>query len=104
MDFWPLPRAKTGRSVARIEWVKQRLDNWALWKDRESHGGLGFATRSVLLSDAVDRYRETPLPVDEVTIVQLLPGVVVVLMAAALNVYQASCLETTEWFSMKIDM
>ena len=52
--------------MARIEWVKHRLDNWALWKDRESHGGLGYATQSVLLSDAVDRYRETPLPVDEV--------------------------------------
>jgi len=52
--------------MARIEWVKQRLENWALWKDRESRGGLGYATTSVLLSEAVDRYREVALPVDEV--------------------------------------
>ena len=52
--------------MARIEWVKQRLENWALWKDKEANGGLGFATRSVLLSDAVDRYRETVMPVDDI--------------------------------------
>lgn len=52
--------------MARIEWVKHRLNNWALWKDRESRGGLGYATRSVLLSEAVDRYREAQLPVDDV--------------------------------------
>ncbi|MDO9235988.1 MAG: hypothetical protein Q7U28_08150 [Aquabacterium sp.] len=52
--------------MARIDWVKHRLDNWAEWKDRESRGGLGFATQSVLLSEVVDRYREVQLPVDEV--------------------------------------
>lgn len=52
--------------MARIEWIKQRLENWALWKDKESRGGLGFATRSVLLSDAVDRYREAVIPVDDI--------------------------------------
>lgn len=51
--------------MARIEWVKHRLDNWALWKDRERSGSLGYATQSVLLSEVVDRYRETPMPVDE---------------------------------------
>ena len=51
--------------MARIEWVKHRLNNWALWKERESSGGLGYATQSVLLSEPVDRYRETPMPVDE---------------------------------------
>jgi hypothetical protein len=52
--------------MARIEWVKHRLDNWAMWKDRQSKGGLGYATRSVLLSEAVDRYRESIIPVDDV--------------------------------------
>jgi hypothetical protein len=52
--------------MARIEWVKHRLDNWALWKERESSGGRGFATQSVLLSDGVDRYRESKMPVDDV--------------------------------------
>lgn len=51
--------------MARIEWIKHRLDNWALWKDRESHGSLGYATQSVLLSEVVDRYREVQLPIDE---------------------------------------
>lgn len=52
--------------MARIEWVKHRLDNWALWKDRESRGGLGFATQSAFLAERVDRYREAQLPVDDV--------------------------------------
>lgn len=53
--------------MARIEWVKHRLENWALWKDRESRGGLGFATQAAFLNDASsDRYRESRIPVDEV--------------------------------------
>ena len=52
--------------MARIEWIKHRLDNWALWKAREAAGGLGWATQSVLLSDPVDRSRELVLPCDEI--------------------------------------
>ena len=53
--------------MARIEWVKHRLENWALWKERESKGGLGFASQSSFLNEAVaDRYRESKIPVDEV--------------------------------------
>lgn len=52
--------------MARIEWVKTRLNNWALWKARENSGGLGFSKQSVLLSEPVDRYREVQMPVDEV--------------------------------------
>lgn len=52
--------------MARIEWVKHRLDNWALWKVREASGGLGWATQSVLLANLVDCSREIPLPVDEI--------------------------------------
>lgn len=47
--------------MARIEWIKQRLNNWALWKARESSGGLGFATQAAFLEDRVDRYREISL-------------------------------------------
>jgi hypothetical protein len=53
--------------VARIEWVKQKLENWALWKERENAGGLGFARQSVLLSGSViGGYREAIVPVDDV--------------------------------------
>ncbi len=44
--------------MARIEYIKHRLDNWALWKARENSCGLGFATRSVLLVDRVDCSRD----------------------------------------------
>ena len=53
--------------MARIEWVKQALDNWALWAERNRAGGLGYATQSVLLGmGVIDCDRETPLPVNEV--------------------------------------
>src|SRR4051812_36901254 len=53
--------------MARIEWVKYRLDNWALWKARESGGGLGFSSTTSFLHDASgDRYREAAIPVDDV--------------------------------------
>ena len=51
--------------MARIEWIKHRLNNWALWKVRESSGGLGFATSSIFLANRVDSSRDAPLPVDE---------------------------------------
>lgn len=44
--------------MARIDWIKHRLENWALWKERESRGGLGYATQSVLLTERVDHSRE----------------------------------------------
>lgn len=40
--------------MARIEWVKQRLFNWALWKEREGRAGLGFYSQSAFLRMAVD--------------------------------------------------
>ena len=51
--------------MARIEWIKHRLNNWALWKVRESSGGLGFATSSIFQANRVDSSRDAPLPVDE---------------------------------------
>lgn len=54
--------------MARIDWVKQRLDNWARWKEREQRHGLGFYTQSAFLRMAVDGsgYRDLTIPVDDV--------------------------------------
>ena len=54
--------------MARIEWVKQRLDNWARWKEREQRHGLGFYTQSAFLRMALDSggYRDLSIPVDDV--------------------------------------
>lgn len=53
--------------MARIEWVKHRLNNWALWKSRESAGGLGFSGQSSWLAiRQANRYRESVVPVDDV--------------------------------------
>lgn len=53
--------------MARIEWVKQRLDNWALWHERMNGGGLGFASQSSFLKEVdSSRYRESHVPVDDV--------------------------------------
>lgn len=50
----------------RIEWVKLRLNNWALWKAREAGGGLGFATQASFLREVdSSRYRESIIPIDE---------------------------------------
>jgi hypothetical protein len=49
----------------RIEWVSLRLNNWALYKARESAGGLGFATQSALLRESSSGYRESVIPIDE---------------------------------------
>jgi len=47
--------------VARLDYIKHRLDNWALWKARDGSGGLGYATTSVLLRERVDESREIHL-------------------------------------------
>lgn len=54
--------------MARIDWVKQRLDNWARWKEREQSHGLGFYRQSPFLRMAVDGsgYRDLAIPVDDV--------------------------------------
>lgn len=53
--------------MARLDRIKRRLDNWAMWKERGASGGLGFATRSVLLSDTWSRgsYNGMLIPVVE---------------------------------------
>ncbi|KQM68787.1 antiterminator Q family protein [Xylophilus sp. Leaf220] len=53
--------------MARIEWVKSRLDNWALWCDRNRCGALGFASQAAFLHESVDESsRESRIPVDEI--------------------------------------
>lgn len=51
--------------MARLDRIKRRLENWAMWKARGASGGLGFATRSVLLSDTWARgsYNGVNIPV-----------------------------------------
>jgi hypothetical protein len=53
--------------VARIDWVKLRLENWARWHARMHGGGLGYASSSALLADPADRQvHEARMPVDEI--------------------------------------
>jgi hypothetical protein len=53
--------------MQRIEWVKQRLENWALWKDREDSGRRGWDTASVLLNtEPSGGYRECKVPILDV--------------------------------------
>ena len=54
--------------MARIEWVRQRLENWALWHERDGGGSLGYASQSSFLSEAAEtsRYRVSTVPVDDV--------------------------------------
>ncbi|APW38982.1 hypothetical protein RD110_18690 [Rhodoferax koreense] len=53
--------------MARIEWVKHRLNNWALWKVQEASGGMGFAKQSAFLNDAPQETTpEARIPVDEI--------------------------------------
>lgn len=53
--------------MARIEWVKQRLDNWALWHASMAGEGRGWASTSSFLKEVdSSRYRESHIPIDDV--------------------------------------
>lgn len=52
--------------MARIEWVKARLDNWAKWRCQMAGGGLGFASQAAFLNDAPGGDRESKIPIDEI--------------------------------------
>lgn len=84
-------------AMARIEWVKQRLYNWALWKDRESHSGLGYASQVAFLAVACssDRYREAAMPVDDVEAERTNRAV------ESLRVRQAHIYETLQFIYIK---
>lgn len=51
--------------MARLEHIKERLENWAIWASRGS--GLGFKSQSVLVSETWSRgsYNNMPIPVRE---------------------------------------
>lgn len=53
--------------MARIEWVKQRLENWSLWHERGRGGGLGFSKQAAFLNLLGGSHSDGPqVPVDEV--------------------------------------
>ncbi len=52
--------------MARVEWVKLRLNNWALWRARNDGGGGGFMSQSAFLNGGGSGYREAIVPVDDV--------------------------------------
>ncbi|WP_418132511.1 antiterminator Q family protein [Variovorax sp. 375MFSha3.1] len=52
--------------MARIEWVKARLENWAMWKARGEAGGLGWSSQSAFLNEPAGGYRQSRIPIDEV--------------------------------------
>lgn len=50
--------------MARIERIKRRLDNWALWKSRMNSSGLGFHSVNILAVDVWSRnsYNGSSIP------------------------------------------
>lgn len=53
--------------MARIEWVKQRLENWARWSAQREAGGLGFPKQSAFVRLAAHGTRaEAVIPIDNV--------------------------------------
>lgn len=68
--------------MARIEYMRLRLNNWALWKARGLGGGLGYSSQATFLGEYDSgRYREARIPIDEVdasvtdqAVEALLPG------------------------------
>ena len=50
--------------MARIERIKQKLDNWALWKSRMNSCGLGFHSVNILAVDVWSRnsYNGSSIP------------------------------------------
>lgn len=52
--------------MARIEWVKHRLGNWALWAEASASGGLGFASQSSFLIQPGGSSFGSRVPVDDV--------------------------------------
>lgn len=57
-----------GVVMARIEWVKQRLENWARWVVQREAGGMGYPRRAVFTREmGVSASTEwMSLPIDDV--------------------------------------
>lgn len=53
--------------MARIEWIEQRLQNWARWKLARGGGALGYAQVNLADADAGrDGYIEARIPTSDV--------------------------------------
>jgi hypothetical protein len=53
--------------MARIEWVKQRLENWARWHSQRDSGGLGYPKQCAFLRLAAHGTRAgNVIPIDSV--------------------------------------
>mgnify|MGYP003582979911 CR=1 FL=1 len=52
--------------MARIEWVKTRLDNWARWRCQMAGNGLGFSSQAAFLNDPPGGDRSAKIPTDEI--------------------------------------
>lgn len=52
--------------MARIEWVKSRLDNWARWRCQMAGNGLGFSSQAAFLNDTPGAERSAKIPLDEI--------------------------------------
>lgn len=54
--------------MARIEHIKHRLNNWALWRARRDNNGLGFPSQNILAvwgacAERSNKNRESAIPV-----------------------------------------
>ena len=52
--------------MARIDWVKSRLENWARWRCQMTGNGLGFAPQAAFLNDVHGSDRVVKIPLDEI--------------------------------------
>lgn len=53
--------------MARIDWVRMRLENWARWCAQQSSGALGYPRQSPFVSLAArGRRAEAQIPVDNI--------------------------------------
>jgi hypothetical protein len=53
--------------MSRIEWVKQRLDNWARWHQQRESGSLGYPKQSAFVRLAAHGTRAgNVIPIDDV--------------------------------------
>ncbi len=54
--------------MARIEWVEQRLQNWARWALNRGSGVLGYAGVNLATAAVVTRdpYAEVPIPISDI--------------------------------------
>lgn len=53
--------------MARVEWVKQRLENWARWIVMQESGGLGYPRQSAFVKMGGHGARaEAVIPIDSV--------------------------------------